>query len=595
VKLSLPAALALLVAGCHGQALSEYTCTPPCPSGMNCSASGCVLDAPLDLASPPATDCDRACSGDTPHCNAQGRCVACLNDSDCATGQQCRALGTLALCVDACADDSGCTTGQRCCGGACTDPQVDPHNCGACGRACDEKALHGTPACAAAACATSACASGWTDCNGQPTDGCETNTLTDAAHCGACGTVCSGANATMACAGGCYLAGCAFGWADCNDSPTDGCEQNVASDVAHCGGCGNACPARPQASSQCFEGICLLESCADGWADCDGAVENGCEAAVGKDLMNCGVCGNVCDQDLACVNGSCTCKNCSVPHAQTACVTQQCIFVGCEPHWGDCNNDLGDGCETQTAFDAMNCGACGNACPPNQRCYSGKCAACNPTALVLGEGDYPGDPTLVDALDAAGITATLVANGITTYAGDPPASSFGAVILLAGTGLGYDMPMAGQQAILDAQALSTGVVMTDWMVQLVNEARMYQLLGPLLIVDHKSEVVDAITYTTLVAHPIWMGLPDSFTTPIHLASTGPHSPTNGATSIASATTAAGTGAGVVVLDGLHGRLVYTPVAFNDIYDAPGSDLLWSMDSNSTLLMTNMVQWAARCY
>jgi hypothetical protein len=35
------------------------------------------------------------------------------------------------------------------------------------------------------------CNTGYADCNGVPSDGCEVDTTTDPAHCGGCGTACA--------------------------------------------------------------------------------------------------------------------------------------------------------------------------------------------------------------------------------------------------------------------------------------------------------------------------------------------------------------------------------------------------------------------
>jgi hypothetical protein len=49
----------------------------------------------------------------------------------------------------------------------------------------------------------------------------------------------------------------------------------------------------------------------------------------------------------------------------------------CNNVFKDCNHDMGDGCETNTDTDAMNCGGCGTACPaaPNASayCFIGQC------------------------------------------------------------------------------------------------------------------------------------------------------------------------------------------------------------------------------
>ncbi len=99
------------------------------------------------------------------------------------------------------------------------------------------------------------CPSGFGDCNHAPSDGCETplNTLAD---CGGCNRSCTPSHATGDCgARVCTIASCADGWADCNGRSDDGCETNTASDVDNCGSCGGACRL-PHASGTCMGGSC---------------------------------------------------------------------------------------------------------------------------------------------------------------------------------------------------------------------------------------------------------------------------------------------------------------------------------------------------
>jgi hypothetical protein len=84
---------------------------------------------------------------------------------------------------------------------------------------------------------------GFGDCNGQGVDGCEVDTNTSALHCGGCGRPCGAVpNGSAACVGGaCRVGSCAGTFRDCNGSPGDGCEVDTASSNAHCGACNNAC------------------------------------------------------------------------------------------------------------------------------------------------------------------------------------------------------------------------------------------------------------------------------------------------------------------------------------------------------------------
>jgi hypothetical protein len=97
------------------------------------------------------------------------------------------------------------------------------------------------------------CASGYSDCNGSSFDGCEININTSASNCGACGNVCVFPNATSGCiSGNCTVVSCSTGYANCNGSNSDGCEINLLSDNNNCGACGNACPA----TKTCIGGTC---------------------------------------------------------------------------------------------------------------------------------------------------------------------------------------------------------------------------------------------------------------------------------------------------------------------------------------------------
>src|SRR4029077_15151212 len=87
-------------------------------------------------------------------------------------------------------DAAGTESGDGGCGLACDGGCFsidDVSHCGACGNDCSAlpHVVAGTTSCASSKCsfAPSACSPGWADCNGDPSDGCETD-LTTAAHCG---------------------------------------------------------------------------------------------------------------------------------------------------------------------------------------------------------------------------------------------------------------------------------------------------------------------------------------------------------------------------------------------------------------------------
>ncbi|HVW29783.1 MAG TPA: protein kinase [Polyangiaceae bacterium] len=126
--------------------------------------------------------------------------------------------------------------------------EKDPTSCGACGKSCSQVAGVG---CVAGRCVVTACSDGFKDCNANAADGCEMDVRTDAANCGECGRGCSGEGAkSAACiAGKCELA-CKAGFSDCNGDSADGCETSIWRDAKNCGRCGATC------DTSCAEGLC---------------------------------------------------------------------------------------------------------------------------------------------------------------------------------------------------------------------------------------------------------------------------------------------------------------------------------------------------
>jgi hypothetical protein len=104
--------------------------------------------------------------------------------------------------------------------------------------------------------ATLVCQAPHADCDNNPANGCEVDTDTDPQHCGGCAIACAFPNANVGCAGGkCTLTSCVNGFSDCNKNPTDGCEAALATDPKNCGACGNVCPMGGNGAS-CMNGVC---------------------------------------------------------------------------------------------------------------------------------------------------------------------------------------------------------------------------------------------------------------------------------------------------------------------------------------------------
>lgn len=98
---------------------------------------------------------------------------------------------------------------------------------------------------------------------------------------------------------------------DCNGNPSDGCETDISMNEANCGACGNRCPSVSNASELCSSSRCGTK-CIPDFGDCDGVAENGCEQDLLTDSKNCGACGLDCGPYSACINGGCRCAAISI-------------------------------------------------------------------------------------------------------------------------------------------------------------------------------------------------------------------------------------------------------------------------------------------
>jgi hypothetical protein len=237
-----------------------------------------------------------------------------------------------------------CGPGFTFCSGACYTLSSDPRHCGACGNACPARA-NSSPRCVQGGCGI-ACAAGWGDCDGNAANGCETNLLSSRSHCGFCGAACAAPpNAEGVCEGGRCQVRCAAGFGDCDGDASNGCEHNVSNDPGNCGACLNRCPRPANALPTCAGGFCG-RACNVGWGDCDGAPQNGCEVNLFSTRERCGSCGNACANGQQCRGGVCT-----------RCLASEQDFTNCGGLVGTivCDVDL-DG-------DAGSCGACGQRCP----------------------------------------------------------------------------------------------------------------------------------------------------------------------------------------------------------------------------------------
>lgn len=135
--------------------------------------------------------------------------------------------------------------------------------------------------------------------------GCEAS-LDAIATCGTCAIACaSGPHSTATCSTQMCGLTCDVGFADCDKQAGTGCEVDTLTDGANCGACGKACPAVANAAATCTNGTTCGFACLAGWSDCDGNPANGCEVDIAYDIKNCGVCGNVCGAG-PCISSECS-------------------------------------------------------------------------------------------------------------------------------------------------------------------------------------------------------------------------------------------------------------------------------------------------
>ena len=227
--------------------------------------------------------------------------------------EETRALGS------ACASPPESASGH-CVNGVCCSAAVCPM-CEACGGAGACTPVPSGTVCATAnasasacdgqgSCGETQCAPGYLDCDGNPSGGCET--AIGLANCGACGLLCSPENVTVAVCSApgavCTYAACSSGYLDCDGDMSSGCETPVS--VSNCGACGSICqPAHVVAAECSASGVCGYTSCepfetgGSHYLDCDGNTANGCESNPSA-ASTCGSCATQCGAAYTCDQAS---------------------------------------------------------------------------------------------------------------------------------------------------------------------------------------------------------------------------------------------------------------------------------------------------
>lgn len=238
----------------NGRATCERGgCGVECFAGYHRCGSRCVDDRSIEtcgamcIACPPVangvvtcdgTSCGATCAAGFHLCGA-----ACVSNSSLATcGTSCTPCPTITGGTAACVGGmcgATCAAGFHLCGTAC----VSATALASCGTSCTPcpTAPGATATCDGRSCGL-ACMAGLGNCDGDATNGCETDVRVTAAHCGACGRPCAAvAGARSVCVASACGFVCETGFADCDRNPANGCETGTASNSASCGACGRAC------------------------------------------------------------------------------------------------------------------------------------------------------------------------------------------------------------------------------------------------------------------------------------------------------------------------------------------------------------------
>ena len=245
--------------GCAADPSSPSGCDAckPAHAKADCSAEGHLCDYEKCLVG--YGDCNgKHADGCEADLSQQGQCGSC--NTVCAAATPFCAPGGLNgfACAASCAaplEECGSKT-------QCFDTTTAVRNCGSCGNDCRTKAPpHSAPGCAAGQCAFT-CDGGWHRCDGQSAATCELDT--DLARCGPTCTGCTllHVKGPRCSAGSCDYEACEDGFADCDGDRTNGCESDPRTDVNNCGGCSTftnrtACRCKLTGEPSCFQGMCL--------------------------------------------------------------------------------------------------------------------------------------------------------------------------------------------------------------------------------------------------------------------------------------------------------------------------------------------------
>lgn len=219
-------------------------------------------------------------------------------------------------------------------GGDAETPTFTPCDAGAqcVGSATPHRAA---PACVQGQCLR-LCEATWADCDGVASNGCEVYTG-DGGRCEVVRDVPAVTDVVD-------VAAEVFADASPDVAPDAGCDASLTNDPANCGACGRTCAA----GELCTRGVCVVNTCRAGYAECDRSIGTVCETSLASDPANCGACERRCATGAVCSRGVC----------RVACVEGDAMCLGrCVDY----------------ATDALHCGGCGIRCGPVSVCRAGQC------------------------------------------------------------------------------------------------------------------------------------------------------------------------------------------------------------------------------
>ncbi|MCB9590570.1 MAG: hypothetical protein H6718_34490 [Polyangiaceae bacterium] len=235
------------------------------------------------------------------------------------------------------ADWECCGDGYESVGGTCKPKGI---TCGA--TRCEDRA-HTAATCNGGTC-NYTCDSGWDDCDGDPSNGCEASLLVGA-RCGSCTTKCEAGELCSESAG--CVAACSPPETQCSSRCV-----NLTASPSRCGGCSasNACADKPHSTPVCT-GSCDNQ-CDDGYTKCGGNCVD-----TTADTANCGGCGLPCTAPsggLAKCSGSACSKLC--PPGQQLCGNECADTLRNNSHCGGCNQPCAGQCVNGTcdaSYDSL--------------------------------------------------------------------------------------------------------------------------------------------------------------------------------------------------------------------------------------------------